>query len=336
MTLLSYGVLKSSGGAIMRTKLAAVFLILLITALSLTGCTGFSKNETVAEGHFDFYVSDLGTRAFPAFFYWEGDPNDTLIEIPDKLGSADIGSVGGFFGTGNPIPMIIATRGSDPYKMENPPEGVEALPITFTLSIGKNIRSIVRVITPEYLSARDIDGTVRWYEPKLRVELREDNPKFYEHNGRLYYKEDDRLVDSIGYGAEMVSFQKGTLSEYGTMAYATEYEWVKTLSGATLTKYEGAWQYDENTEREDCVAARIEGGQELYDEICRLLSENEVFAWDGFHKSNSDVLDGGGFSFSMTLDDGNVISASGTNAYPGGYREFVNGLSEILDRASEI
>ena len=69
MTLLSYGVLKSSGGAIMRTKLAAVFLILLITALSLTGCTGFSKNETVAEGHFDFYVSDLGTRAFPAFFY---------------------------------------------------------------------------------------------------------------------------------------------------------------------------------------------------------------------------------------------------------------------------
>ncbi len=319
----------------MRGKLCIAVSLLLIAAL-LGGCTGFSKSETVAQGHFDFYVSDLGTRAFPSAYYWEGDPNDTLIEIPDTVGRADVESVGGYFGTGNPIPMMITTRGNNPYKAETPPEGTEAQPLTFTLSIGKNVRSIVRVITPEYLSALSIDGSVRWYQPRLRVELREENSKFYERNGRLYYKEDDRLVDAIGYGAVPVDFKIGTLSEYGTMAYSTEYEWVKTLTGARLTKYEGDWQYNENTEREDCVAAEVEGGKELYDEICGLLRDNDVTAWDGFNKTDPDVLDGGGFSFSMALEDGSVVSASGSNAYPGGYGNFLNGLRRILDRANEV
>ena len=45
-----------------------------------------------------------------------------------------------------------------------------------------------------------------------------------------------------------------------------------------------------------------------------------------------DVLDGEGFSFSLTLRDGTSIEASGENKFPKGYAAFRKDLNDFADK----
>ena len=56
-------------------------------------------------------------------------------------------------------------------------------------------------------------------------------------------------------------------------------------------------------------------------------------SWDGFKgRPGMDVLDGEGFSFSLTLRDGTKVSASGENAFPANYRSFRRELRLFADK----
>ncbi len=68
-------------------------------------------------------------------------------------------------------------------------------------------------------------------------------------------------------------------------------------------------------------------------ELEALLEKNGVREWNGFNgRPRMDVLDGEGFSFSLTLRDGTKISAAGENAFPGHYRNFRNELRNFADK----
>ena len=68
-------------------------------------------------------------------------------------------------------------------------------------------------------------------------------------------------------------------------------------------------------------------------ELEALLDRNGVREWDGFKgRPLMDVLDGEGFSFSLTLRDGTKISASGENAFPGNYGSFRKELRSFADK----
>lgn len=51
------------------------------------------------------------------------------------------------------------------------------------------------------------------------------------------------------------------------------------------------------------------------------LIEGDVISWDGFNKSDPDVLDGAGFSMTLKIDD-KTISAHGSNSWPKNYYKF--------------
>ena len=53
--------------------------------------------------------------------------------------------------------------------------------------------------------------------------------------------------------------------------------------------------------------------------------------WDGFHRTNSDVLDGDSFSLTLRFADGTEIAASGSNAYPEGYQAGYTAIRDCFD-----
>ncbi len=67
-------------------------------------------------------------------------------------------------------------------------------------------------------------------------------------------------------------------------------------------------------------------------ELEALLDKNGVLSWDGFKgRPRMDVLDGEGFSLSLTFRDGTQITASGENKFPADYRSFRHDLRLFAD-----
>ena len=316
----------------MNVKRRAAWMLVLLT-LFLSGCTGFHSNQTLRDGALEYYVSAAGTRAFPVRYTWSGKLSDTRIEIPDEVNGARVISLGGYYGTGVPIRMVITQEGDFTQEERTLPEGVKAEYLTFTLRVGKNVKTVVGVEFQEtYLLSRAADGSVRYFLPLIVTECDDRNLTFYDKNGKLYTVDDDRLEDAIQYGERPLGFQRGTLRITGTSMEITEYEWIRTENGAALIKYLGPWPYVENGVREDYENARKEGGEEFYEELCAVIGRCGVMNWDGFDEIDPWVLDGYMFSFEMTLAESGAICASGSNAYPEGYRDFIKALEEILAR----
>ena len=76
---------------------------------------------------------------------------------------------------------------------------------------------------------------------------------------------------------------------------------------------------DDGMDPED--ARKYEVEKYKINQLESLLNEIEIYKWDGFNKSDKDVLDGNSFSFSVNFGDHKSISAHGYMMYPKGYRE---------------
>ena len=78
---------------------------------------------------------------------------------------------------------------------------------------------------------------------------------------------------------------------------------------------------------EDALTIQVDEG--FAENLQAIIDEYSLRKWDGFSKSDSNVLDGSSFGFSARFDDGTRISASGYERYPKGYadvREALGGL----------
>lgn len=135
---------------------------------------------------------------------------------------------------------------------------------------------------------------------------------------------------------EATDFVSFRVSEQGTTAQHDVYEAQRTEDGVRMSHYlaEYSWSY----ETDDYAETRLEettvdGGEALYLYLAGLFRECGVTDWDGFQGSNSHVLDGKMFSFEATLADGTTVSASGSNAFPKGFREFWRSLPFALTAA---
>lgn len=67
----------------------------------------------------------------------------------------------------------------------------------------------------------------------------------------------------------------------------------------------------------------------LTEAITKICNEHEIRKWNGFDKSNKNVMDGDGFSLSAEYEGGGRIHASGYMKWPKGYSEFVKDLMEL-------
>ena len=110
-------------------------------------------------------------------------------------------------------------------------------------------------------------------------------------------------------------------------------EAVKTQDGVQLLHYLSFsyWDAETQEEKEDRQTIReISGDAGLYEEIAAMAGRYGVESWDGFRESDPDVLDGEGFLFHAVLSDGRVVEASGSNAFPDGFRKMRSELEAIL------
>lgn len=62
-----------------------------------------------------------------------------------------------------------------------------------------------------------------------------------------------------------------------------------------------------------------------------ILNKYNVVSWDGFNKSDKDVLDGDSFHMYVTYNDDRNVSASGYMMYPNNYRDFKNDINDLIN-----
>ena len=66
-----------------------------------------------------------------------------------------------------------------------------------------------------------------------------------------------------------------------------------------------------------------------------LMQELGLAEWNGYHKTDRDVLDGASFSLGVVFEDGGVIDASGSNCFPRGYSEKASAIKGFFENLME-
>ena len=72
-----------------------------------------------------------------------------------------------------------------------------------------------------------------------------------------------------------------------------------------------------------------------YSKILKTLQDNNVSSWDGFNKSNKHVLDGTSYHFKVVTNDNVTVFASGYMKYPKHFKETINKILDIFDKAND-
>ena len=73
-----------------------------------------------------------------------------------------------------------------------------------------------------------------------------------------------------------------------------------------------------------------EVSSKVMEKISDVLKKYKVNKWDGFNKSDNNVMDGNGFNLNVQLLDGTTINASGYMMWPNNYSEVKNEINEIF------
>ena len=139
--------------------------------------------------------------------------------------------------------------------------------------------------------------------------------------------DDDGEEGTEGVGPAAVDNESGIVSfryAYDGSIGGNNHSYTVTVQDGTATfAYESMEHYDYGTMEMALPADFPEQLEALYKQ-CR------VATWNGYHKYNSWVSDGEGFSLDIRFADGESLAASGSNAFPDGYGSFVAGLRELF------
>ena len=105
---------------------------------------------------------------------------------------------------------------------------------------------------------------------------------------------------------------------YTLNAARTEEGWQANLS---LMAGEKEYSLDMNAEEAEALAS--------------LVQNHELTRWNGFDRVDRHALDGTGFELTIRYEDGQEVRASGSNAFPEGYREAREAILEFFAELME-
>lgn len=190
-------------------KRVVLYVMMGMILIMLCACR-FYNGPTKELGKLTIRLDSEGKRAMAVEWNWSGDPEDTLIEIPDTDGDKVlIDRLGGPIGSNAPVTAFrVATNCDELYQGEDVSKydfDVSFDTVTFTLKLGKNISSITCVHgntnskSNQYIAVKNDDGSVTFYNVLFRVECSDENKTFYSKDGKLYLKKDDSLDSSLRY-----------------------------------------------------------------------------------------------------------------------------------------
>ncbi|MBR4555065.1 MAG: hypothetical protein IKO27_05670 [Ruminococcus sp.] len=111
----------------------------------------------------------------------------------------------------------------------------------------------------------------------------------------------------------ITSFHFGTSGTYMGSGFDYDYD-CDTADGRGVIsiRIEGVREED---------ALKLDADEGFAEELERIIAEYGLRKWDGFSKSDQNVLDGSSFGFSVRYDDKSSISAHGYMRYPKNYAE---------------
>ena len=75
--------------------------------------------------------------------------------------------------------------------------------------------------------------------------------------------------------------------------------------------------------------------EETVQKLMDVIEAYNVSSWDGFDKTNENVLDGEGFSLEIGFTDGTSVKALGDNAFPDQYADAMGEMWDILTHITE-
>lgn len=131
-------------------KKVYVFLLLAFVFL-LSSCTTY--DESTVLDSVDYRLSNMYHEAFASYYYWDGTEEWLSIVIPDEVDDYKVTSLGGFYGTGYPMPFMIEFPESyqiegiwaHPSEMTYPNEYVMNK-LTFHVTLGAHVKEAKKTI----------------------------------------------------------------------------------------------------------------------------------------------------------------------------------------------
>ena len=123
------------------------------------------------------------------------------------------------------------------------------------------------------------------------------------------------------------SFEKVTLRLSG-MRHVTEYEIVMKDGMAEISQY--GIRFSEGKDSRVPEKRAVCGEQTAL----KLMNDCRLLSWDGFHGPHpKGVRDGTTFILRATVNGGRTVSARGSQNFPPRFRDFTDGLRDILEGA---
>ena len=177
----------------MKKAMRAVLLCMVILLL-FASCTPYDMQRTATEGPVTCCTGNIfGSDALVLQLDWDGDPDHTVIRIPETCGGQKITKIGGFTGTGVPTPATLTVNGQYEQTRNEPAER-----ICLTIEFGRNIEKIYRLLSTGTVSVIRNGETV-YLDPGFYMVAYEENDTYYTEGGYVYQKEDGSLVTGISY-----------------------------------------------------------------------------------------------------------------------------------------
>ena len=176
------------------------------------------NGEEVRLGACDLLLDSTEARARSAMlwnWYWDGDPEHTVIEIPDEYSDGikirSIGERAGVrsmcfrvkveSGVGELLSSGVLKDSTGISITENPTAWgvkpgteIHTEDLVFTVKVGKNIDKDILDQSTHFIFENE-DGSITYYIVSMVYEVAPENPKFYSSEGKLYYKSNDKEVN---------------------------------------------------------------------------------------------------------------------------------------------
>ena len=133
-----------------------------------------------------------------------------------------------------------------------------------------------------------------------------------------------KMRNIINLFGKIKSFEIVTLHTSG-MRHVTDYEIVKSGENAEISQYAVGYCDGEEVcqleKRAECYAKRA----------LKLMNKCRLLSWDGYHgKRPKGIKDGTNYIFKATVNGGKEICATGSQRFPRHYRDFTDGLNDLL------
>ncbi|MBO4688160.1 MAG: hypothetical protein J5636_06565 [Clostridiales bacterium] len=191
------------------SKCAALVLALICMVSILPGCNVYS-GEWKEYGDFTLKFNEGKSRAMAAEWKWDGDLDNTVIEIPDKYENTVIDALGGPLGSNAPMKSFqvmsdceLQFKGTDPEKYKDVEVSFDE--VVFTLKIGKNIKTVHMNYNDRedfdynWVGIEKEDGSVVFYRVYFEVECDDENKTYFSKDGKLYQKKNKEKVSGLLY-----------------------------------------------------------------------------------------------------------------------------------------